>query len=76
MNEIVYTVPEVAQFLKISKSKVYYLVKRNEIPHIRIQRNVRILHSDLTKWLQIKKSKEPSQMVLVLDRMLEVTQND
>jgi excisionase family DNA binding protein len=76
MNEIVYTIPEVAQFLKISKSKVYYLVKRNEIPHIRIQRNVRILQSDLVAWLKMKKSQEPSQMVFVIDRMLEVKQND
>jgi len=76
MNEIVYTIPEVAKFLKISKSKVYYLVKRNEIPHIRIQRNVRILQSDLVAWLKMKKSQEPSQMVFVIDRMLEVKQND
>ncbi len=72
MNEIVYTIPEVAQFLKISKSKVYYLVKRNEIPHIRIQRNVRILHSDLAKWLQLKRSEEPSQMILAIDRALDL----
>jgi excisionase family DNA binding protein len=76
MNEIVYTIPEVAQFLKISKSKVYYLVKRNEIPHIRIQRNVRILQSDLLAWLKMKKSQEPSQMVFAIDRMFEIMQND
>ena len=45
------TVPEVAIYLKISKSKIYYLVQRKEIPHVRIGRNVRIKESDLTKWL-------------------------
>lgn len=71
MNEIIYTVPEVAKFLKISKSKIYYLVKKNEIPHIRIQRNVRILHTDLEAWLKMKKAQQPSQMVFLIDRILE-----
>lgn len=71
MNETIYTVPEVARFLKLSKSKVYYLIKRNEIPHIRIQRNVRILHSDLEAWLKLKKSQQPSQLVFLIDRILE-----
>ncbi len=29
-----------------SKSKAYYLVKRNELPHIRIGRNVRVLEGE------------------------------
>jgi excisionase family DNA binding protein len=50
------TVPEVADYLQISKSKLYYLVQKKKIPHIRIQRNVRIFESDLVEWL--KKNKE------------------
>ena len=46
------TIPEVAIYLKISKSKIYYLVKRKEIPHVRIGRNVRIKEGDLVKWLE------------------------
>ena len=46
------TIPEVALYLKISKSKIYYLVKRKEIPHVRIGRNVRIKEGDLVKWLE------------------------
>jgi excisionase family DNA binding protein len=46
------TIPEVARFLKVSKSKIYYLIQRREIPHIKIQRNVRIKQSELEKWLQ------------------------
>ncbi len=49
--EPILTVPEVAKYLKISKAKLYYLIQRKEIPHIRIGRNVRIRESDLAKWL-------------------------
>ncbi len=52
------TIPEVASYLKISKAKIYYLVQRNEIPHVKIGRNVRIKESDLAKWLdEQRKSK-------------------
>ena len=46
------TVPETAEYLKLSKSKVYYLVQRNQIPHIKIGKNVRIRREDLEKWLE------------------------
>jgi excisionase family DNA binding protein len=45
------TIPEVASYLKISKSKIYYLVGRRKIPHLRIGRNVRVRESDLMKWM-------------------------
>ena len=51
----VMTIPEVAKYLKLSKSKVYYLVNQRKIPHIRLQRNVRIFESDLLKWLNKNK---------------------
>ena len=50
MDEIL-TIPEVASYLKMSKSKVYYLIQRREIPHIKVGRNVRIRASDLNQWL-------------------------
>jgi excisionase family DNA binding protein len=50
-NEIL-TIPEVARYLKLSKSKVYGLVATGEIPHIRIGRNVRIREADLDKWIE------------------------
>ena len=52
--ETIYTVPEVAEYLKMSKSKVYYLIQRREIPYIKIGRNVRIRQEDLVKWLETK----------------------
>jgi excisionase family DNA binding protein len=42
------TVPEVADYLKISKAKIYYMMQREEIPHARIGRNVRIRETDLS----------------------------
>ena len=57
----IYTVPEVAAYLKISKAKLYDLIKRKEMPHIRMGRNVRIRESDLNRWLelQVEKTCEP-----------------
>jgi excisionase family DNA binding protein len=42
----------------VSKSKLYNLVKKGEIPFIRIGRNVRITESDLEKWLETQRRPE------------------
>ena len=52
MNDRILTVPEVAKMLKLSKAKVYAMVQRSEIPHIRLERNVRIWEKDLLKYLE------------------------
>ena len=62
--ETIYTVPEVAEYLKMSKSKVYYLIQRREIPHIKIGRNVRIRQEDLLKWLE-KRSRPTREIELL-----------
>jgi len=46
------TVPEVAEYLKMSKSKLYLLIQRRQIPHVRIGRNVRIRERDLQDWIE------------------------
>jgi excisionase family DNA binding protein len=46
------TIPEVARYLKVSKSKIYDLVSKQEIPHLRIGRNVRIREKDLQMWME------------------------
>ncbi len=51
MDEIM-TIPEVARYLKISKSKIYYLVQKRQIPHIRLGRNVRIKETELLEWIE------------------------
>lgn len=50
MSEIL-TIPEVAKYLKLSKSKTYALVQRREIPHIKVGKNVRVRMADLERWL-------------------------
>ena len=57
--EAILTVPEVARYLKMSKSKLYYLIQRKVIPHFKIGRNVRIKESELMKWLD--KLNEPTK---------------
>ncbi len=52
LSDRILTVPQVAVYLQISKSKIYYLINRKQIPHIRLGRNVRIRESDLTRWLE------------------------
>jgi len=56
----VLTIPEVAAYLKISKSKIYYLVSQKQIPHLKVGRNVRIRESDLQKWLELQIEKVPT----------------
>ena len=51
----IWTVPEVAAYLKMSKSKLYNLIQRDDIPHIKIGKNIRILESDLMEWLEDQK---------------------
>ena len=52
MDEKIYTIPEVASYLKMSRSKVYNLVQHRKIPYIKINRNVRIRETDLKKWIE------------------------
>ncbi len=59
MEEIL-TIPEVARYLKLSKSKVYYLVQTGEIPHLKIGRNVRVRETDLKKWIDKYLTQSPS----------------
>jgi excisionase family DNA binding protein len=52
MNDSILTIPEVAHYLKLSKSKVYSLVASGKIPHIKIGRNVRVRETDLETWVE------------------------
>ena len=52
LEDPILTIPEVARYLKISKSKIYSLVSREEIPHLKIGRNVRIRRKDLQAWIE------------------------
>jgi excisionase family DNA binding protein len=45
------TAKQVAEYLQLSKSKVYYMISRKQLPHFRVGKNVRVRMSDLFKWL-------------------------
>jgi len=64
--EKIYTVPQVAEYLQISRSKMYDWVKKGKIPHVRIGRNVRIRESDLQAWIdaQITYASPDGQFVM------------
>ena len=44
----VFTIQEVAAYLKIYKSKIHYLVSQKKIPHLKVGRNVMITLDHLT----------------------------
>jgi excisionase family DNA binding protein len=50
--EPVYTIPQVAEYLQMSKTKIYQMVRQGKIPCIRIGKSVRIRESDLVEWLE------------------------
>lgn len=52
MNDKILTIPQVAEYLQVSKAKIYLLVQKGEIPYIRLDRNVRVRESELLKWLE------------------------
>lgn len=45
-------VPEVAEFLRIGRSRAYELVGSGEIPSVRIGRSVRVSRRKLERWLE------------------------
>jgi excisionase family DNA binding protein len=51
-------VPEVAQVLRIARSRAYELVAEGEIPSVRIGRSVRVSRIELDRWLE--KQRQPS----------------
>ena len=56
------TVPQVAKYLQISRAKAYCMVSRKQLPHFRIQQNIRIRMSDLRKWLEHQINSSSSQV--------------
>ncbi len=45
-------VPEVAEVLRIARSRAYELVGSGEIPSIRIGRSVRVNRRELDRWIE------------------------
>ena len=51
MNNILITVPEMAELLKVSRSKAYSLVKERNFPIIKIGKCLRVKKEELYNWL-------------------------
>jgi excisionase family DNA binding protein len=45
-------VPEVAEVLRIARSRAYELVGSGEIPSVRISRSLRVSRKELDRWLE------------------------
>ena len=50
--EPILKVSEVAAYLKLSKSKVSLMVQRNQLPHLKMGKSVRIRKCDLLEWIE------------------------
>ena len=46
---------ELCEFLKVSKSKIDLMMKENNIPYLKIGKNVRFEFDELKKWLDEKR---------------------
>jgi excisionase family DNA binding protein len=46
------TVPEVALYLKMSKTKVYAMIDQRQLKHVRMGRNVRVREVDLKEFIE------------------------
>jgi excisionase family DNA binding protein len=46
------TVPEVAQVLRIARSRAYELTANGTVPGVRIGRSVRVNRKELERWLE------------------------
>jgi excisionase family DNA binding protein len=49
----------VSKLLQISKAKVYSLAKSKKIPHIKLEKNIRFVESELVRWVEMQK--EPAK---------------
>jgi hypothetical protein len=48
------------------------MVARKEIPCIRVsERRIVVAETDLIRWIRKQRAQEPSQLVFMLDRMLD-----
>ncbi len=52
VENVLLTSGDVARLLKISKTKVYWLIQRGEIPSIKLDRNVRVRQQDIEEYIR------------------------
>jgi len=56
LSERLISIPEAAQLLNVTRSALYAMVERGEVPHVRMgQRRIRFDLVDLRQWLESKR---------------------
>ena len=55
MNELI-TVQEMANFLRISRTKAYEIIKNDTFPKLKIDKSIRIFKNELLEWLKNNKN--------------------
>jgi len=53
-----WTVEDVARFLKITIPGIYHMVSRSEIPFTKLGRRVRFVKDDIVNWLNARRMKD------------------
>jgi excisionase family DNA binding protein len=56
------TVKEAAQFLRLSRSQVYVLCQRRELPHIRMGKRIAIRKDKLIEWMMARALQEGMEL--------------
>jgi excisionase family DNA binding protein len=66
------TISEAAEILRISKSQLYSMVARKQIPVIRIsERRIVIAETDLETFIEKRRINDPSRLFLMLDDLID-----
>ncbi len=66
------TIREVASYLRMSKSQVYLMVAQKKLPCIRLsERRIVVSEDDLAIFIQKRKVAEPTQLMFILDEIIE-----
>ena len=58
MEREIWTVEDVARFLKISKSYAYKLAELGKIPYVKLGKSLRFDKEDVIRWFEEQKKKE------------------
>ena len=57
-------VEQIAEFIGVSRSTIYGLVKTNEIPHIRIKSRVLFDKEEIKNWVRIRGNDRCQKVVI------------
>ena len=59
-HDVLFTLGETAEYLKLARQTLYNMVSRREIPFLKAGRQLRFRKSDLDSWLQESAKPQPA----------------